>query len=331
MGYCWWIQALEQILGQKCYGTSRVRFASTESAEQMDSQSEDGAPRRCTGAEAEQLAHLSQSGCFTASREVTDALFDADGLQVGRHSTQVSPGTEGDLGQFPFRGPLAEETGPRELLADRHVLVLCDAENLSYGAESLGYRLSYFRLARWFQGAAKGCELHAFYSCEPDDLRSNRYFSRRGWIPHAHPIETVRTGRGSKRLANSDNLILLWAGWLAATSEADSVIVASGDGTLVHDIARFLTCKQPDRPVMTLSLAGSTSLRLDALYNPFVKANLCIGKDVLRRLTAHHSNCWGQREIIPRGKAPWIPFESFPHPRPRFATMKKIMAPIDYR
>ncbi len=212
----------------------------------------------------------------------------------------------GGLGVFPARGFLPACTGPCSILAGRRVLVLCDDENLRYGARDRGYKVSYFRLGQLLREHCERCELHTFFSCERDGAERAAYFARRGWVPHVHPIETVQTGRGIQRLANSDNLILLWAGWLAARSEADLIVVASGDGTLVTDIARFLAGEAsetagreaegvwPVRPgevlpwagraVATLSLGGSTSTRLDAAQNPYISANLAIGLDVLRPL-----------------------------------------------
>ena len=192
------------------------------------------------------------------------------------------------MGCFPAKGRLPMQTGPCEVLADRWLLVLCDVENLTCGARDLGYKMSYGTLAVLFGEVARGCELHAFFSCEPERQSRSDYFRRRGWVPHVHAVETVRTCRGPERLTNSDNLILLSAGWLAGRREADVVVLASGDGTLVCDIARFLTASRPECPVVTLSLAGSTSARLDAAVNPYIAANLGLGRDVLRPSFGKH-------------------------------------------
>ncbi len=188
------------------------------------------------------------------------------------------------IGHFPGTGPLPDETGPRSAIAGHRLLVLCDVENLTCSARDLGYKMSYKRLAALLREESEHCELHAFFSCEPGRLGRIEHFQRRGWEVHVRPIETIRTCNEFKRTTNSDNLILLSAGWLASRTDADLTVLASGDGTLVCDIARFLSFWCPTRPVVTLSLAGSTSLRLDAAYNPHLAANLTVGLDVLRPL-----------------------------------------------
>jgi hypothetical protein len=84
--------------------------------------------------------------------------------------------------------------------------------------------------------------------------------------------------------ANADNLILFTSGILASHSQADVIVVGSGDGNLVCDLATALRQLPKRRQVMTLSLAGSTSYRLDATRNPAIMANIEIGRDCLRPL-----------------------------------------------
>jgi len=110
--------------------------------------------------------------------------------------------------------------------------------------------------------------------------------ARKRWAVHVNEIEVVQTYRGWRRICNSDNSILLWAGWLAGRMRVDLLVVASGDGSLVCDIARFFATCQPACDVVTLSLVGSTSMRLDAGTNPHVRANLSLGHDALRPVLA---------------------------------------------
>ncbi len=187
-----------------------------------------------------------------------------------------------NLGFFPYPGMRAPQTGPLELLAGHQVVVLCDVENLSYGAKSSGYNVSYRQLGQQLTEASASCELHAFFSCDPNEAEKAQYFWQRGWTPHVQWIETIPTYTGWRQRSNSDNLILLWAGWLAAQKKAEMYVLASGDGTLVCDIANFLVFKLPLCKVVTLSLPGSTSLRLRAEANPAISANLVLGEDVLR-------------------------------------------------
>jgi hypothetical protein len=180
---------------------------------------------------------------------------------------------------------VAAITGPVDVLHDQRVLVLADVENLRYSARDVGARLSYRRLAERLGRAAMACSLHAFFSRSPRDNRLLHYFLDRGWLPHPRDIETVHTCRGKERLANSDNIILFHAGVLVSRSSADVVVLASGDGSLVCDLARCLRSLPRPRRIVTLSVAGSTSWRLDAAQNPDITANIEIGRDCFRRIS----------------------------------------------
>jgi hypothetical protein len=178
---------------------------------------------------------------------------------------------------------IAALTGPLAALAGRKVLVLADVENLSYGARDLGYKISYRTLADRLRAASRACALHAFFSREAGDEARAHYFEARGWVAHQRDIQVVRTCRGAERLSNSDNLILFTAGVLVSRSDAEAVVVASGDGTLVCELAAAIRALPRRRQVITLSLAGSTSWRLDAAKNPDIAANIEIGRDCLFR------------------------------------------------
>lgn len=178
---------------------------------------------------------------------------------------------------------IAAVTGPLDLLANRNVLVLADDDNLRCGARDLGYRLSCGRLARRLKRPTAQCQLHAFFAREPGDERRLRFLRNRGWLPHGRDIEMVWTPRGPERLANCDNDILFAAGRLAGESRADMIVLASGDGCLVCDLARNLREISCVGTIVTLSLAGSTSQRLNAAHNPYIDGNIEIGLDCLDR------------------------------------------------
>jgi hypothetical protein len=177
---------------------------------------------------------------------------------------------------------IAAITGPLDSLVDRNVLVLADDENLYYGARDLGYRLSFSRLRECLQRRACRCYFHAFFSREPGDESRCRHLRERGWIPHPRDIETVQTHRGTERLANCDNDFLFAAGKLASRGNGDVIVLASGDGNLICDVARNLRQIPRARTIVTLSLAGSTSYRLDAVCNPHIDGNIEIGLDCLQ-------------------------------------------------
>jgi hypothetical protein len=178
--------------------------------------------------------------------------------------------------------PIARETGPLSPLGERTVLVLADMENLLLGARDLGLALDAHALAATLSTACAACDLHAFFSRMPGDQRLTLQFASAGWRVHPRDIRFVRTAWGVRRQANSDNTILFFAGHLLAETDADTVVIASGDGDLVVDAARHIRETSPGRRVATLSLAGSTSSRLDARINADVSANLEIGLDCLR-------------------------------------------------
>jgi hypothetical protein len=211
-------------------------------------------------------------------------------------------------------GLLPATTGPVNLLAGRKVLVICDVDNLSIGAKNAGYCVSYAKLVRLLRGSCRTCELHAFFPVQ--SKRTNRidYFRERGWTTHTNEVQTLRTCRGRERLSNSDNQILLWSGLLAASSDADMIMVASGDGSLVCDIARFFARSANSRPVVTLSLVGSTSARLDASQNPDIFANLELGKDMLQWLGNAAGTAKIKRESSPQ-RAPSTRVPAMNQPR----------------
>lgn len=174
---------------------------------------------------------------------------------------------------------VAPQTGPLEGLKGQRVIVIADVENLSFSAKNLnhGYRLSYKALAERLRTYTKGCSLHAFYSSNANDNRAE-YFQKRGWIPHVKPIDIVNRGR--EKLANSDVFLAAKAGILVRNG-FDAVVLATGDGSLAIDIARAIVALPKKRAIFTLSLAGSTSRRLDASRNPIISENIEIGLDVL--------------------------------------------------
>lgn len=180
---------------------------------------------------------------------------------------------------------IAQKTGPLSLINNRNILVLADVENLNYSARDLGYKLSYRQLGDILRQLTKTCALHAFFSREPGNDQWEQYFKNRGWHPHPYDIKTVRTHRGKETLANSDNLILFTTGLLASRSSADVITLGSGDGTMVCDIAQALSHLPKKRTIVTLSLAGSTSHRLNAQTNPHIIANIEIGLDCLHPIS----------------------------------------------
>jgi hypothetical protein len=176
---------------------------------------------------------------------------------------------------------VGEFTGPLELLAGRSLVVVCDAENLSVSGRKAGFKVSFAGLAELLKRTAASVELHAFFSRRAGDTSWEHYFELRGWQAHARDIELIQTCRGLEKLANADNLIAFHAGRLAAQSRAGmDMLIASGDGSLVCDLACALAHSPTQRNVFTLGFPGSTAARLQT--SGFIAGNLLLGRDCLR-------------------------------------------------
>lgn len=177
---------------------------------------------------------------------------------------------------------IAPRTGPLDVLRGKHVLVLCDTQNITQGAIQLGFRFSYRQLADIIRQTAARCALHAFFSTQPDDERKYHYFVNRGWQPYMYPIHTVGTIRGHERRSNIDFTLAFFAGAVVTRIPTDAVVgIASGDGLLVADVARAIKSLPSPRRVVTFSLAGSTAQSLNAATNRLIDANIELGHDVL--------------------------------------------------
>jgi hypothetical protein len=178
---------------------------------------------------------------------------------------------------------ISPTTGPLQVLRGRKLLVLVDDENLRYSARDHGLKLSYTTLAQTLQRISRDCSLHTFFSRSGGDKRRSKYFDLAGWTVHVNNIESVHAARGTKHPANCDNFLLFTSGILASRSQADTIVLASGDGDLVCALAQAI-CELPKkRTVVTMSIAGSTSQRLNAAHNPHIAANIELGMDMMHR------------------------------------------------
>lgn len=187
--------------------------------------------------------------------------------------------------RFPIRHvEVADRTGPLDLLANCQVEVILDVENLRGGAKDLDCKMSFNSLAQMLRDTCRSCTLHAFFSRKSGDHGQDNYLTKAGYRTYPRDIETVVTHEGERRLANSDSKILFTAGHYLSRSRADTVVLASGDGDLVCELAGGIASLPKARRILTLSLAGSTSRRLEASQHPLIEANLEIGRDALRAL-----------------------------------------------
>jgi hypothetical protein len=182
----------------------------------------------------------------------------------------------------PVTVKVAPRTGRLACLAGQHVLVIADCQNLDMGAANLDLSVDWKRLGQTLANVACSISRHAFI-CEPAGrTRQHDYFARSGWTPHSKLSRNVRSRNKVVGNKNTDHLMAFFAGVLVSRSQATLVLIASGDGDLVEDLSEAIGMLPSPRPVATLSIAGSTSHRLDARHSRFVIDNVELGRDCLR-------------------------------------------------
>jgi len=179
---------------------------------------------------------------------------------------------------------VAEETGPLSAIMGKRVIVVADAQNIDCGAHDLGFKMSWALLGEKIDAAAASASRHVILSQHPGDERRMNYLAERGWIPHATRIRTVSTRNGLERKGNADLRLAFLAGVVVSRAPADVVLLASGDGDLVEEVAMGIHSLRKERSIVTVSLAGSTAGRLNAEKNTLITANIEIGKDCLRSM-----------------------------------------------
>jgi hypothetical protein len=176
---------------------------------------------------------------------------------------------------------IADRTGPLGRVTNKRVICIADCQNLECSARDLGFRLSWVLLAEKLVTASADAALHVVFS-DAEESNPNS-LTHAGWTPHVKRIErNGRFGRGLLR-TNADHLFSFTAGVLAISSpETDLVLLGTGDGDLALDVAQALVRHNPALEIATLSLAGSTSQRLEAGLARDIDANLEIGLDCLQ-------------------------------------------------
>ena len=192
-------------------------------------------------------------------------------------------------------GEMSWETGPLSVLFGRRVLAVFDCENLSISAEKNFLTLSYGCLLAVLRSAAVDCEAHAFFSRMPGDDTFDASMKQAGLITHPRDIEFIESRTGTRKLANSDSRLLFTAGRLLAQTNADTLLIGSGDGDLGCELATGVMEMGRSLTILTLSIAGSSSRRLDAATNKDVYGNLEVGLDVMQPIHAAAWNSFSRR------------------------------------
>jgi hypothetical protein len=175
-------------------------------------------------------------------------------------------------------------TGPLQVLQGKRILAIMDDQNLQISAKALGYKVSYRSRGALLKRTTRTTALHTVFAQHVDDPRRTLYFRLAGWTPHSRTIDRVRTHRGMETRANADSLMVFITATLASRSRADTILLGTGDGDLAIDLCMALHELPTRRQIVTLSLAGSTSYRLDASRNSSIAANIELGRDCLRPL-----------------------------------------------
>ncbi|WP_422050857.1 hypothetical protein [Shimia sp.] len=177
---------------------------------------------------------------------------------------------------------VASTTGPLAPLSGKRALLLADVENLSISASDLGRSLCFRSLDRVLRRHSTNISCHAFFSRKAEDNELVDAFMAIGWRAHPRDIQIARTTRGIEKFANSDHTICFGAGMLLSRSTYDVVVIATGDGALGCDLAKAIReHSAPGVSIITMSLAGSTSHRLNAANNADFDSNIEIGSDCL--------------------------------------------------
>ena len=177
---------------------------------------------------------------------------------------------------------IALRTGPiTAALTSSTVLMIADEQNLSHSARNLGFDVHYKRLGALLNQRAATCQCHAVFSSTTGERERCMYFDQSGWTPHVRDVQVVKHGHLRERVTDADPYILFTAGLLVSRTPASIIILGSGDGHLVSEVAAAISTLPKARKVFTLSLAGSTSHRLKAAHNPYIDGNIELGLDCL--------------------------------------------------
>lgn len=176
--------------------------------------------------------------------------------------------------------PVPALTGSMDSLRSYKPVVVLDVENLTASAHKLGLEFDYAELRATFAAFRRRCQFHAVFSRTPLDDRWVSYFRTCGIEPHPRDVKQVRDSNGLRKTMNSDISLAVLVGVVVA-SKADEVVIATGDGELATEVSETVKHISPRTRIATLGVPGSISARLDAASNPFVDANMLVGRDCL--------------------------------------------------
>jgi hypothetical protein len=131
-------------------------------------------------------------------------------------------------------------------------------------------------------------EAHVFSTAsEGAKQRQSDYFYYAGFAPHIEPIRTVQTYHGSRKMANSDNQLLLGLADRVSALRPSVVILATGDGDLGCAVSQFLANRSTPTQFHIASIRNWTSKRLYSRNNATVAGNIWLGQDLMQPVGEH--------------------------------------------
>lgn len=190
--------------------------------------------------------------------------------------------------------PLLNPTSSLDSLQGHKVLALLDIENLHHSADDWGCRMNFSRLIERLRQHCQQLWVHAYYSRHADEAWLDERFESMGFKPKPREIRMMFRHGGTKMDANSDPRIFAQGSSAISRSRADVVLLGSGDGLLVQEMADTIHGFPKQRATWTLSLAGSTSRMIQAAHNSKIEGNIMIGNDMLIQNPAHRGNGRGR-------------------------------------
>ena len=186
--------------------------------------------------------------------------------------------------------PVGLTTGPMNCLADRDLLVVADVENLSISAEDIGFVLHYRALANRISSVCKTARFMAFATIEERHRLFAVQLRKSGWELHARPVEHLSGRNTNDRrvpVRNSDSMMLMITGHLLTIHRPDVLVIGSGDGALVVEMARTARSLRPGiQKICTLSVPTSTSAAAISSECVYIDDNIFLGTDALSRTIA---------------------------------------------
>ena len=171
------------------------------------------------------------------------------------------------------------------VLANRRVLLLADAQNLSFSLRKRQTDCDYAALLGAIRKVAHQVTAHAFAWVEAgeEERYAQKYFEKAGWVPHIWQNQHVLAHDGTRHRMNCDSSMLLWGGSLISRTRADAVVLATGDGDLAGDMLHFMRELRTPRTPVVMGVAGCISSRLQPAHTPEIAAVIALGRDVMVR------------------------------------------------